>query len=108
MTRKNQTTVKSKIWNFFTQDLDENTAECNICAKVFGYEPDSKGRNPGTNTLFHHLQRVHTDVEEVSEFLQDRTKTKEVHVPTSTQTIKKMMQEKGCTLCRRMAHNRYG
>ena len=42
---KKQRIVKSKIWNFFTQDLDENTPECNICAKVYAFLQHFKGRN---------------------------------------------------------------
>ena len=92
---KKQRVVKSKIWNFFTQDLDENTAECNICAKVYAFKPDSKGRNPGTNTLFSHLQRAHSDVQEVSDILEDRTKNKETQIPTNKQTITQMLKAKG-------------
>ena len=89
--------MKSKFWNFFTQNLDENTAECNICAKVYAFKPDSKGRNPGTNTLYNHLQRVHPDVSEVSDLLQDKSKTKESQILTSKQTITQMMKAKGTT-----------
>jgi hypothetical protein len=75
--------------------LDENAAECNICANMYACKPDSKGRNPGTNTLYSHLHRVHSDALEVSELLQDRTKTKEAHIPTLTQTITQMLKAKG-------------
>ena len=49
----------------------------------------------GYGTLYSHLQRVHSDVSEVSDLLQDRSKMKEAQIPTSKQTITQILKAKG-------------
>ena len=44
---KKQKRRTSKVWRHFTDNVDDETADCNYCGKSFFQKEGKDGKNPG-------------------------------------------------------------
>jgi len=92
---KKQKSRRSKVWAFFTDNLEDEVAECNLCGKCFSQKEDKNGKNPGTNSMKYHLEKEHINREEVLQTLKEINQSKIDAPQTNKQNIKLIMRAQG-------------
>ena len=92
---KKQKSRRSKIWTHFTDNVDDEVAECNYCGKAFSQKVDKNGRNPGTNSMKYHLEKEHSTSDEVKGTLKEMSESKKAAPTTNRQNIQLIMRAQG-------------
>ena len=92
---KKQKSRRSKIWSHFTENVDDEVAECNYCGKAFSPKVCKNGRNPGTNSMKYHLERDHSTRDEVKGTLKKMADSKKEAPSTNRQNIELIMRAQG-------------
>ena len=90
--RSNYLSFASKLMAYFTDNVDDEVAECNFCGKSFSLKEEKNGENAGTNSMKYHLEKEHANREEVKRTLKEIDESKKDAPPTNKQNIKLIMR----------------